>query len=463
MRISTNEAKTWSQPKKCINTTGYYVLNNDRVIQLKTGRILFSVALHKTPETEWSNGGKIFCYYSDDEGETWHQSKQILNPENILLQEPGLIELTDRSIMMFCRTNTGVQFLSFSEDSGKHWTPVEASKINSPQSPASIERIPSTGDLLLVWNDNFEPGGGKRTPFNLAISKDEGKTWKKTKTIESDPRGWYCYTAIDFFDDFVLLGHCAGDREKYNGLETTQITRLSLDWVYSDATPDPFVLSDSNGVVKLGCQVKNANIHYTLDGSQPTELSDQYFKPIHVSKTTLLQMQAKEHSKVPSKVVTVSVGVDVFQDAKNVEQELVPGLSYSYYEGSFNRVADIKKIPPVESGTLSRFSIEKRKRDENFAFIFEGYIKIPKDGIYTFYVISNDGSVLYLNNDEFINNDGPHASREESNAMALRVGKHKIELKYFQMGGGQQLTVLWSGPGFERIEIPASALFYCKK
>jgi hypothetical protein len=101
-------------------------------------------------------------------------------------------------------------------------------------SPASIKRIPSTGDLLLVWNNS--PGSpvdtGKRTPLNTAVSKDEGKTWENIKTIEANPDGWYCYTAIEFVDDQVLLAHSADNLKTGNGLETLQITRFPVSWLY---------------------------------------------------------------------------------------------------------------------------------------------------------------------------------------------------------------------------------------
>src|SRR5258705_13634573 len=120
---------------------------------------------------------------------------------------------------MFLRTNAGVQYFSWSRDGGETWDRAVPSTLRSPLSPASIKRIPSTGDLLVVWNDNYEakaPGvtAGKRTPFNVAISKDEGKTWINQRTIENDPRGVYCYTAIEFWEDQALLGHCAGIRPK---------------------------------------------------------------------------------------------------------------------------------------------------------------------------------------------------------------------------------------------------------
>lgn len=460
MRISTDEAKTWSEPKRCIDVTKYHVVNNDRFVQLPNGRIIFPTSIHEAPN--WANGN-IMCYYSDDNGDIWQKSKQIANPENIVLQEPGIVELKEGKLMLFCRTNSGVQYFSFSENNGETWTPVEPGNIKSPLSPASIERIPATGDLLLLWNNNYKPerDGGKRTPFNLAISKDDGLSWEKIKTIECDPAGWYCYTAIQFVDNHVLLGHCAGDRRTNNGLSTTQITRLSLDWIYSDATADPLVLSDSSGIVKLTCKDKNAQIYYTLDGTIPTaENRIQYQKPIVVTKLTPVYMQAFSPDKIFSQIIFAQIGKDIFHEAQQVADNLVLGLVSEYYEGEFITTGNIEKNQLVETGVASQFSIEKSRRDTNFAFIFKGFIEVPKDGIYTFFLESNDGSVLVLNDDKIIDNDGAHGIFEESTSISLKAGMHKIEVKYFQQGGGQELKVSWEGSVFEKKEIPAAVLFH---
>jgi len=233
MRISKDEAQSWSEPVVCIPCReGYFVLNNDRVIQLKNGRIVMPVSLHKTPkDSVFNKKGRIFSYYSDDNGKTWKTSGQeVPNPENILLQEPGLVELKKGTLLMFIRTEMGVQYISYSKDKGKTWNPAERSNIVSPRSPASIERIPSTGDLLMVWNNNGKDH--TRTPLNTAISKDEGTTWENIKTLEGDPNGWYCYTAIHFVGDHVLLAYCAGSQTGRAHLSTTNITRLSLGWIY---------------------------------------------------------------------------------------------------------------------------------------------------------------------------------------------------------------------------------------
>ncbi len=255
MRISTDEAETWSEPIRTIrDKQGYFIVNNDRVIQLQNGRLLMPVSLHKTPDTELTFYGRLWTYFSDDNGRTWHSGKEVPHPhpDSILLQEPGVVQLSDRSVMMFIRTDAGLQYLSFSDDQGETWSPARPGNIPSPVSPASIERIPSTGDLLMVWNNNSDvllmggmggkesakgkklPLWSKRTPFNSAISKDEGKTWTNIRTIAEDPDGWYCYTAIHFIDDHVLLGHCAGDRKQGTGLKVINITKLDIDWIYNE-------------------------------------------------------------------------------------------------------------------------------------------------------------------------------------------------------------------------------------
>jgi len=236
VRFSKDEAATWSDPIPCItDKEGYFVLNNNRVIQLKDGRLLMAVNLYNVPEGSALNKGSLWSYYSDDNGRTWISGIEIPNPERFLTQEPGVVELKNGNIMMFIRSNPGYQCLSFSNDRGRSWSAVEKSNIKSPVSPASVERIPKTGDLLLVWNNN---GGdnpaikGKRTPLTVAISKDEGRTWENIKNIEDDPDGWYCYIAIHFTKRDVLLGHCAGNRPKGTGLAVTQITRLNQKWLY---------------------------------------------------------------------------------------------------------------------------------------------------------------------------------------------------------------------------------------
>lgn len=237
MCLSADEAKTWTPPSCCItDEVGYYVLNNDRAVQLRSGRLILPVAWHQGPGQPRDDAGIILCHLSDDGGKTWRRSKDSFkgyDPDGrrVILQEPGVVELKDGRLMMYIRTNAGSQYVCHSPDDGETWSKPGPSSLASPLSPASIERIPWTGDLICVWNDHsgVHPfPRGRRTPLCLAVSRDEGATWTPSKIIEDNPDGWYCYTSIAFAEDRMLLAYCAGDKQ-VGGLNRLKITALSRD------------------------------------------------------------------------------------------------------------------------------------------------------------------------------------------------------------------------------------------
>lgn len=241
LRLSRDEGQTWSDPTLCVpDQVGYFVMNNGRAIQTRGGRLVLPLCLHMLPDyakPDWQ--GTALCYLSDDEGRTWRASREKFTGKDpagkrVTLQEPGLIELRDGRLMMYCRTTSGSQYVSYSSDHGDTWTPPVASNILSPCSPALVKRIPQTGDLLLVWNNHqdIDPKLAKlRTPFTVALSKDDGRTWLPAKTLENDPTGWYCYPAMTFVGDHVLIAHCSGSTKQYPHLSMTQVTRFPLKWL----------------------------------------------------------------------------------------------------------------------------------------------------------------------------------------------------------------------------------------
>jgi sialidase-1 len=240
VRYSDDEAVTWSDPKPCItDEPGYYVLNNDRVIQLRDGRLLMPVSRHQTPTQPWQARGRIFCYLSDDEGKTWKRGAEIPNPDTVMTQEPGVVALRDGRVMMFMRTDAGVQYLSYSTDKGMRWSPAQRSNIPSPVSPASIKRVPGSKALVMLWNlnDGSDPElKGKRTPLAIAISRNEGRTWIRPQMLETDRDGWYCYTALHFTPQGQLLaGYCAGSQRKRTRLAQTDVSLIDLKALYGRA------------------------------------------------------------------------------------------------------------------------------------------------------------------------------------------------------------------------------------
>jgi sialidase-1 len=228
MRISNDETRSWSNPRPCItDRKGYFVVNNSRVIQLGNGRIVIPVAIHKPGWKDIPEFFSMASYYSDDNGRSWNPGREAENPDNVLTQEPGVVELKNGNLLMIIRTDSGFQYRSVSGDKRETWSPVERSNIISPLSPAAIARIPSTGDLLLVWNNNGL--NQKRTPLCVAVSRDEGATWINTRILENDPAGSFCYPAIHFSGSNVLIGYW-NRADKNNS--SSDIATINLSRIY---------------------------------------------------------------------------------------------------------------------------------------------------------------------------------------------------------------------------------------
>ena len=139
-----------------------------------------------------------------------------------------------------------------------------------------------------------------------------------------------------------------------------------------------------------------------------------------------------------------------------------PGVSYEHYEQRGFDNVDIKTLNKQKAnlkGKLKKFGHRVPKgRVDQYALKLSASIYVPADGKYTFFTKSDDGSRLYINGKQVVNNDGKHGMVEKSGDVMLPGGMHSIVVTYFDNGGGDGLLVSWKGPGIKKQEIPAKAL-----
>ena len=242
MRISEDEGETFSEAKYCMNYPGYFVVNNVRVRQLTNGRIFIPSAYHRClgPDplawTSFNGKGVARFFYSDDMGGTFNEAPDFgsLNVSaGTGLQEPGIIELEEGHLFCYCRTDLGCQYTSHSYDYGMNWEPFSPSDFTGPTSPLSIKKVPHEDAYVAVYNPTPAPKDRPsytwgRTPLVLRTSTDGCKTFGEQMVIEDDPDSGYCYIAMHFTEDALLLAYCAGGPDDKSCLNRLRIRKISL-------------------------------------------------------------------------------------------------------------------------------------------------------------------------------------------------------------------------------------------
>ncbi len=134
------------------------------------------------------------------------------------------------------------------------------------------------------------------------------------------------------------------------------------------------------------------------------------------------------------------------------------GVSYIYYEGKAKKTADIATMKQVKQGIMPNFSLEAATAKDHFAFVFKAFIKIPKRGVYKFYTYSDDGSRLFIDGKEVVNNDGGHSARRAEGKVALAEGYHELTIPYFEDYMGETLSVGYASRDIPEQLIPNDVL-----
>ena len=140
------------------------------------------------------------------------------------------------------------------------------------------------------------------------------------------------------------------------------------------------------------------------------------------------------------------------------------GLTYKYYEGTWDLLPDFNALTPVKTGyTMNVDIITARNKNDYFGFVWEGKISLPTAGTYTFETISDDGSKIYFNKSytssatALVNNDGVHGAIAATGSVTVAAGSYPIAITFFEKNSGESMQVYWTGPGIPRQLIPDAA------
>ncbi len=217
---------------------------------------------------------------------------------------------------------------------------------------------------------------------------------------------------------------------------------------------------------RVGCLA----CHGPLDGSGPPKLlgkpETKWRDPAALAAFLLDPLKWRPSGRMPklnlSPQEAMAVAVRLAGQAAIEPEEpagaLQPGLAWEAFEGQWSKLPDFDSLQASAKGVSPKVDHRVVKRDENLGLRFRAYLDIPKDGIYTFYTSSDDGSRLLLGRRVVVDNDGVHGGVEAGGSVPLKKGKVRLTVEYFEASGGEELDVKWEGPGFGKRSLEPKSL-----
>ncbi len=340
--------------------------------------------------------------------------------------------------------------------------PVEAAKngnkvIMSPGSPLYFDAIPDKNSIPAVYNFDVIPKG--LTDYEARnIIGAQANIW--TEYIPTERRADYMYMPrMTALAEVLWTNH--PNYSSYLQRLALQYSRLDVLNVHyrlpdleGFLTSNVFITQDTLRIIK---PLANLTIRYTTDNSLPDTHSTVLDKPLIINQSQSIRVAAFTPDGSRGDVYDLQ-----YQKQSLAEPEVVKhttnGLICRQWRDFFKLTTLIPDEDPNKVFKVESIVVPKEAEAPSFGLKYRGYLDIPEDGIYSFYLTSDDGSVLKIANREVVNNDGLHAAIEKSGQVALKKGLQPFVLDFIEGGGGYSLKLKYSVHGSELKDIPESWL-----
>lgn len=197
--------------------------------------------------------------------------------------------------------------------------------------------------------------------------------------------------------------------------------------------------------VQVSSMLPGLDIRYTTDGSIPTLTSTRYTGPVKIDTTTSFIFRCFRTNGSAGDIVKTKFTKENYAEPVTVTPG-EKGLKATWHKYRGNNCGDIEKAPVNGEYTVEEIAIPQEIKGD-IGLILEGFLEIPADGIYTFALLSDDGSILNINGDTVIDNDGPHSPKEIIGQKALKKGLHPLKVYYFDHNGGTLQMTMFNSLG----------------
>ncbi|MBB6127557.1 family 20 glycosylhydrolase [Mucilaginibacter lappiensis] len=214
-----------------------------------------------------------------------------------------------------------------------------------------------------------------------------------------------------------------------------------------------YVFTDE-GSLSINKPLPSLIIRYTTDGSLPDTKSRELPAVLSITNNELVRVAPFTANGTRGDVYNLNYTKQYMLGPVKV-RGTKPGLDCKYYKAYFKQTSLMKKTRVDSTFTTTAIEVPATVKAPSFGIAYKGYIDVPADGIYSFYLTADDGAVLKIGPTLVVDNDGNHSAQERSGQIALKMGLHPFALDFIEGGAGFTLKLQYSVNGSARQDIPA--------
>jgi hypothetical protein len=196
-------------------------------------------------------------------------------------------------------------------------------------------------------------------------------------------------------------------------------------------------------------------IRYTTDGTEPTASSPkfEFDRPISAPANLTLKLFSTQGD---NQIIKGHFKVGGTFPGHSLPKSASPGgFRYDYYKGNWDDLPDLAKLRSQKSGLVKTYIRDYISDTLNFACKIEGYLKIVKEGYYTFFLQADDQARLYLDDKELMSIDVNKDSLDSrSFIVPLENGFYPIKIEYLHRVGQPNLRLSFMPPTENDIFVP---------
>ncbi len=318
--------------------------------------------------------------------------------------------------------------------------------------PLYFSQQPDKNSLHNVYGYNPLPEG-LTTSEAKNIMGAQGNLW--TEQVPSEKRADYLLMPAMTALAEVLWTRKKNYRSYLKRLNNhyTRLDRLQVNYRLPDLPVlENYAFSDKT-TLRIDRPLNNLVIRYTTDSTVPNTQSNLLAGALQIDQPQHLRLAAFKTDGTRGDIYGVNFKKESYAEPVAVSATK-EGLMCSWYKTAFKGAAYIPTDKPDGITAVPNVVVPKDAEAPVFALRYKGYINVPEEGVYTFYLTSDDGAVLRIANREVVNNDGMHAPREKNGQVVLKKGLHPITIDFVEGGGGYTLKLQYSKEGNEPKNIP---------